>query len=725
MSKKIKVFNWFLYLTIMIIVLSFFALNNLYFVDHLIVSVKSNLVSLGIYFQNIFDLEYRFFMPETFFDFALSNQFNYGVVFSSNFQNYGEYLKYSYRLLFNPDYLSVLFNLFVKNLFIFNIVFNFLLILILFFLVVLKLYFSHDESYVISFSRNYNLGLKIDKNIYIKFKKWLSSFWNFISTKKLIYIFFITFVVVFCGILSAALDLITYFLLFVSSFDIKIIFMSFYSTIYSFVPLFTSINPFIWLLIGYLLFIFFRYKYGIKKLSVYHHKNLEFTDSLGVCTFIKGPPGCGKTMLLTDLVLNAEEINRFCFIEIIDKYKKYFPYFNFNGFFNSILDLKNSGDLKTRYDVELLIDYLESIFNSEVDSEVKKDIIFDYDYNNFPLEIFNGLRFISLFECLKTTGTAYFYKSFTNPLAMGNFPIRFDYYVNNHKLVNNVTLFHYFNLKKEQIKSFTKFSHIINNDILRFGKKVNDDVPIALECFTIYLSEIDKERGNQFDKQGLKKSDSRANLVNDYFNLTLKLSRHFSTLDFKPFFRFFTDSQRVGSVNLDLIETNENIISISSSSSSKFVMPLFTIERIIIESLIRFFHLFINKYNSIKNNYDLLYLILNTAGSKINLFYEKILNLFYVDIKELSVDSGDSNVRISKYYLLHKKTLAARYSTDVYKCWFKTKDSFKSSFDDYQMFSSLEMSMNELNVQNSYMVKNIENLSSTEDLYVEKENEND
>ena len=104
-----------------------------------------------------------------------------------------------------------------------------------------------------------------------------------------------------------------------------------------------------------------------------------------------------------------------------------------------------------------------------------------------------------------------------NLIDLGNFPLW------------NIDLF-----RCSPIDSYnnSKFSHILDFDMLRLGKKVieNNKNSNAFEFGIIVITEVGKERKNTLELKETKKNDDEANQKNDLFNSWLKMARHLLNL---------------------------------------------------------------------------------------------------------------------------------------------------------------------------------------------------
>lgn len=696
-------------------------LYNPFFFKHLWESIKVLFYSFIYYFKNMFEDDVV--APGTYYDLAILDVDNIKLPISKDFNVLINWFKASFFMYFSKDY----FLDFNKG-FIFAISHLQLIILLIFGVIALGyfinlIYFSEYFDKKGGYTKNWLKFNKFYKAKIIPVKNYLNDFRDFVLSKFIfVKILMFYFLLVF-GIISWIIDVFSIFLCFSTSINIiylwKMIYVSFYDLfgVISFFPLI------VWIIIIYLIIVHVRYKNGINRLCRFDYMNREFVSGLGTCTFIKGPPGCGKTTLLTDFVLCSEQNNRYEFLNIIDKYKRLFKNFNFYKYFKTINLLKKQGILTNPFKLEAWIDKRRNTYMMyqvgylKANDKAMNELCFAYDFKIYEEKIFDGLKNISVFEMMKIVGVAYFYYTTKTNLEYGNYPIRNDsYYVESEAILGSWE-FNYFTNKKREFDELTSYSHIIDNNMLRLGKRMySNNETMWLGCFTLYLDEADKERGNQFDSREMKRLDDNANLVNDYYNLALKLSRHWSTIDFIPFCKFFTTSQRVGSVNSDLVEINENIITIENNHRKKLAIRCWFYERMIFEFINNLGDKYNRNYESTRNYYSLIYRFMNFIFSAVYKHYLRMINLFSYTKLKLKVEDGNEVIKDEgcTYYLMDKKIYSSRFATDVFKCLFSTTGLENSSYiEESTSFNDLYTSPGELNYQNSFMWKKLKNLENS------------
>ena len=280
--------------------------------------------------------------------------------------------------------------------------------------------------------------------------------------------------------------------------------------------------------------------------------------------------------------------------------------------------------------------------------------------------------------------------------------------------------FDFFSRDPYLIDENSYYSKILDFDILRRGKKVVplNELADTFEFGVCVITELDKERGNSLDTKELKKVAETANQKNDLFNYSLKMGRHPSTIDFKPYVKFYFDLQREMKVDADLREVCGEILTISEVESSCLAMPLFFIEEFL-------YGLFMPRFNDVYetyrfwhgNNTLVMYLLKKVCTSFHN-YYQRIYNVYGYDVNHLDITNGkmDAEPVKKEFYIFRKKDLARRYCTDSHSDVYR-KASLKRSYGliDYPEYSSERATLEELQRQNSYFIMDLMNLEKKDE----------
>ena len=319
----------------------------------------------------------------------------------------------------------------------------------------------------------------------------------------------------------------------------------------------------------------------------------------------------------------------------------------------------------------------------------------------------DGLKVRSIWETIKDYVKLYLIYSFETSLILSNYSIRTDIVKID---LGNLPQWNFDLFKKDPLYApiYSKFSHILDFDCLRTGKLFVQSNEFAdfLDFGILVVTEIGKERKNQIELQGTKKSSDETNQKNDGFNTSLKMMRHRATIRYFCFLRLVSDDQRENSLGSDARELM-NLIYITDTSELKLAMPFYDLEYFIFDKLIS---KFIDKYSDFRfrrgDNTLLMYWYHNII-SKIKNYHDCILNTFGFYVSSLLIESGNGKVepKAKEYYLMKKKVYSDRYSTDAFAEIFKEKNKrSKVGLGDIPTYKTVLASSDEFDKQHSYSV---------------------
>src|SRR5574344_81440 len=675
----------------------------------IIFSIKNLFESLYCYFLNCIHAE-NIKLPTNFFDLILINnsltqEFNTSYEFyllPKNYVIFQEWIKTSLYMFIDGDYFKNSISFFawlVENI---NIILLFVTFFVLFGILFDTIYFSEKDPTKLGITRTLKRYRKFSFKFFVPvknfFKHIISLFEERIIYRKVL----IVSLGFFSLLLSISIETFSFALVILSSFRLDLIYPQIYSALYSFFPVYKALPKFIWVILILLIFNFIRKKLAIKKLSHHEHFNEDYVDKLGVFTIIDGEPGKGKTTTMVDMALTSEKLYRYRLFDILKKYESYFPHFNFSEYRSWINKKCNQKQFVNRVQLNDFLDNLKH----------QHKIPIKYDIKRYGFIYYDELKVYNLFDVLKIYGDAYFLYKSNQPLLFSHLPIYCSLTATSADYLKSFT-YDFFTENEKSYKCERAFSHVLNFDTLRLGRKIVDPL-YNMECATIVITEIDKERGNQFDKQGLRRDDIDANLLNDLFNPDAKLTRHQCTIDNYPFLRYLCDLQRLQSLNCDLTELAENVVYIGGNVKEKIALSFFTYDSIICEAVIKFRNNFFKKFYSTRNYTSLFSQFINLLTLPFVRYYTKSINQYKYRIIELTNHSNENNVtnkveEATKYYLSNKKIFSNRFATDCYSPYFANVFRQNSiSQDDAPTYINSYMTDEELNSQHSYMIRNLQ-----------------
>ena len=638
---------------------------------------------------------------------------------TSSFDKFLSYFNSSFLTVFNLDYFLNFFGglgSFISN---FNVIFFVFISLLLCLFLLNIIVFSNQDPEKVGYTRGFVRWNNFYNRWLIKIEYFIRSFIDYLKEHRLFIFAYLFIALFFSNVLNIFIDFFGYYFQFATYFNPVIIFEFVYSSLYCLWPILSIIPLWLFLIIVYLIFDFLRVRRAINKLCSLDYKNRDFIEErTGVVNVVTGFAGSGKTKLVTDLGRSAEQLFRYNLLDTLNKYQSYFPNFDFHNFESFILEYKIKGLLNNKSQIEDFIlerknKFFELFESDDPDFDDLLNLTFNYDFRHYRMSYYNGLIEISFFDFLKEYASAFFYYSLENPLLFSNYSINVVSLKVNSEYFP-LWQYPYFSIDGKTLNYIGHFSHIVNMDSLRLGKKFDCHTGI-LGFGVVCFCEFNNERGNQKTNVRFKYDDYSPNPINDEMNKYLKLARHPAVIDYKSYFKLFTDMQRVGDTSLSTVELAEAIIFIKSKIKNNSLF-LRVFEPIICGFLSNLRDKFVVKYRMSRNYYSLFYCLVLFFLDPFKRYLERRENMFGYEKILLDVSSGLDEVKEEySYYLLNKKALANAYATDTHYGFFKRNLNAQSySIDDISCYKKLHADFDELKSQNSYLVNDLDNVFKDE-----------
>ena len=510
------------------------------------------------------------------------------------------------------------------------------------------------------------------------------------------------------NVFTYVLEVFAYALYFVSSFDVVNIYTQAYKLFVDLDVTFSSLPAVLWAPILWYLVVLIRTHIGKNKWHHMENCNFGYVKSFGVCTMITGNMGTGKTKLMTDMALTISSEYKFSCKNIMFDVERWFPFFPWATLQNELKNAFHSHDLYSLTTAEV---YAKTV-RKQFETFPCKANLFGYDFLQYGLYYNNQLQMLYLFDLLEEYCKAFFVYYVSSSLIVGNYSIREDGICED---LGNMPMWNFDFLERSPDLEWEQsyFSHVLDFDVLRKGKKVVQGSKFAdtFEFGIVTITELDKERGNTIDTRELKKNTNEANQKNDLFNYSPKMGRHPSTIMFQPFVRFLVDQQRAMKTDADFREICDKVLNIEDVKKDKLCLPLFFVEDFVFSIAKPLFDSIYTSYRFNRGDNTLFMYFLKKTLVKFLNWYERQYNLYGYDEYKLSTDSGKldgDKVQTDKYFLLHKKALSHRYATDCYKDFFRAKSLQKNiGIVDYPTFAGVTATSDELKSMNSYFINDM------------------
>lgn len=600
-------------------------------------------------------------------------------------------------LLFNKSIFSD-YNMFLfKTLY--NICFILLGCLLLVFVPVLvkHIVIQKNDKEAGDISKAYKLYCSFLERIFYPSLRYIKSLVKYILSCKPIRYSLVS-VWIFClNIPAIALGIFGYYFYFLSTFDFSSLFNAIIKLFIDLIITFWTFPFLIWLVVGSIALIYWAFTKGYDKLRHMEAKNCGFLKTTSYIILIKGEPGLGKTTLATDFALSWENIFKEESLEIMMCMEMLFPAFSFQSL---RVALNEAIDDRRIFCIPAADTFVDSLL-------IESPAPYLYNTKIFATERNTGTSCVTLETALKTYSRAYFIYRNDNS-TMSNYPIRFDGKFDDSEHLKKWDG-DFFKRNAITAKEKSRYAHVLQQDIMRFGKKVNPDNPfIGSFGYGIYVNtEWGKSRGNKLTTEDVKKNDATCNQKNDLYSYSLKMCRHVnSTIWHKVFFRFIGDEQRPESLSADLREL-ASLIDITEKSEIKLALPFASFIDKTYDAVYKPFIAFYKKYLNVRSDIILSVQLTKFGVALLSRIYSYLYNTFGYYELTLAVEKGSdygkegkTEPKLVTYYLMCKKAYSDRYNTDCHSSYF-TKEQLAAGLGilDYPTYQGRRMTPEEMDMQ--------------------------
>ena len=544
---------------------------------------------------------------------------------------------------------------------------------------------------------------KISAETYQPTKRFICGYIDFLRKHNWIWISWLIMLAFHLNIASIVIEFFAYYFFFSVSFRVDTIYTQFVKLAIDLQPFFSFFPWWSLVIAAYCLFYNFRKKIALNRLRHFEAKNCGFINELPIVSMACGSMGKKKTTLITDMTLSQEVMFRQKALSILQENDMKFPYFPWILFEK---ELQKCMEYHTVYNLATVKEWIKKKRRRYEKHGGTTGQLYGYDEERYGIIYRDGLKESHIFNILETYAQAYFIYVLHSSLIVSNYAIRTD-----------ATMFDNGNLPLWLTDFFSNtvrrggYSHILDFDVLRLGKKVLENNPKSgsFEFGVVAITEIGKERGNNLELKEVKKSVTETNQKNDLFNAWLKMCRHSATVDNYPFIKVFTDEQRPESWGADSRDLCE-IITILSAGEQRLALPFYTIEEMVIEW---FYGRFIDLYADFRYNRGdntLLVHILKSITARLWKRNVKIYNKYGYSVLSVAKQAGtmDGKIRRKKYYLCNRKIYSRRFSTDCFSDYFNEQaKNTDVGLNDYKEYAAEKATVAELKAQNSYFINSL------------------
>lgn len=507
-------------------------------------------------------------------------------------------------------------------------------------------------------------------------------------------------------------EFFAYYFYFALSFDVGHLYIQVYKLFLDLKPMFASLPLWLWIVVAVLALDRYAKHIALKRLYHNERRNRGFLNERGIMSVVYGPMGVGKTTQITDMALSSEVQMLDDALEILietDMRFPFFPWMNLETVMKRMIAWHGVWDLASvRRWVRRKRDYWNM-------SQCRRRI-FDYDFGRYGLDFDDKLKLVDIWDAIEDYACAYFIYVVQSSYIVSNYSVRSDKlmsYIGNFPLWDT----DFFRRDSRLIDSFSRYSHILDYDMLRLGKKMLEDNSNRNAFgFGVYvISEIDKELKNAptLKDAGVTAKNDECNQKNDLTVTCLKMIRHACVVANRVFVKIFADLQRPSSLGADALELGE-VVEICGKGEMKPALPFFSpfwLVDLIASAVGSRYKSFWANEKFTRTDCTLFRHLVRAFVSKLGHYRERVYDLYGVQTLSLRVEHGsrDGDFVERKYYRMPKKIYSKRFSTDGLSYVFEARSDMNYvGLDDLRDYAGVMATADEWSYQNSHFGRDVD-----------------
>ena len=334
--------------------------------------------------------------------------------------------------------------------------------------------------------------LFISNKVFLPVYRLIQGLIDFIKPKKYIWITWLIMWLLNLNLVSIIVAFLAFYFYFAISFDIPGVFIQIAKLIIDLQVVFKTIPPWVFVIAGLIIWDKARKSRALNKLKHFEARNCGFINELPIVSMSCGSMGKRKTTLITDMALSQEVMFRQEALKRLQTADMKFPYFPWILFEDDIKTCMRHRVIYNLATIKLWIEKKRKRYEKHKNSNLQ---LYGYDTEKYPTVYKNGLYEEDIFDVLSTYARLYFIYVIESSLIVSNYSVR---ETNEQVSLGNFPLW---NLSFFGIKKDGRFSHILDFDTLRLGRKVieNNKNAGSFEFGIILITEIGKERCNSLD----------------------------------------------------------------------------------------------------------------------------------------------------------------------------------------------------------------------------------
>lgn len=564
--------------------------------------------------------------------------------------------------------------------------------------------------------------LYVRQKVILPARKYLRGFLKFFLRRKKYFRTSVLLVLFFLNVYTIVFEFFAYYFFLLFSEELTLgLGVQVLKLVYDLFLAFRFLPVWIWLFIALWCFDRIRKRIGYLRLEKYEKDLRKFLEDRGVNILICGPPRTGKTTTLVSIVKSLMAMSRqnakAGMREIEHKFPD-FPWIVFEKMIRKDYSRRRFRNLyhlnawtvemieNGRYGGKEWIRRLRKQYRSCSATQFNFSF-FNYDREHFKTVHKSALGTETIDDLLRDYAALYFI--YIQPmLIIANFSIRSD---DDWMDLGNFPEWRDDFFRHDPDKfSKSKFSKILNQDLIRPGKQVDLKCKYK-DCYEFGIlaeTEVGKERGNQYTHSGKSAVSDEANVLNDQRDNLFKLMGHLGTIYNIHFALYVGDEQREGNWGANGKDLCD-IVTIRERYKDKILMPCFAFEELLYLITKKLFGKYFDEIRYYRGDTSLLTYFLMHFCNLIFYHYEYVRDKFGGHFTRVNVvnamkqEGDDKDLTKTKLFTANAKVYANVFRSAAWKRFLEERvANCGYGLEDIPSFRSLDPTLEEYLEMRSY-----------------------
>lgn len=550
---------------------------------------------------------------------------------------------------------------------------------------------------------------------------WMKSFVQYIKENKMFWMSWLCIWMLHFNVFSICISLVAWLLYFSVSRNALSLYIQVLKLLEDLTPMIRFLPGIVWTVAIIIVYNYICRRMAMNNLYKSVAKNEAFIRDRSIVCIVVAESGAGKDYTMTGMLLISQNVQWKDAYDSLVKFELMFPNFpwqNLRDVIESKVDSRKIVDLRScekyvrRW--SRCFDIIQRKFTYEEWQHRAKlsDYTLGYDFEHYSVEYNDDVKIIKLYQAIEEYSKAYILFSVRSTLIFSNYSIRSDATITFGGNMPERDM-DFFRRDPRDIPEYTHYSHIIDMDMYRLGKKMIEDNPKARGMIlgSFGITELDKEWKNMEQLKEVKASAPECNQKNDLHNLTLMTKRHQAYIDYKVYVRLFGTMQRAESWGAAGRELGE-ILKITDKEEYSPALPILSPYWIckpifsLYKGLWRRFH---DKYVVNRCDGTLFAHLFNNLTSVINNHYDKVEGLYGRRRVKVDIMAGsmEGEVRKGVWIDMKKVQESDRYLSSCMQSLFEPVKANEMHIDDYESYDDLFLKVFQALRQNSFLQNDI------------------